>query len=171
MQPATLIIPPTWWGRTGLTHSSVPACEGRLGGTMKRPLSAILATCLVLLIAHAHSATRPTITVAQAQGLVLKALTAEQKRLPGLGAQQYQDPNSSRFFFFTVTWAAGPGQSVVVGNYAVDPYTGDVWSAVVGCEELRNRALQVLQGRVRQSLGLSEAQYRRLKTKGPLCEE
>jgi hypothetical protein len=109
--------------------------------------------------------------IAQAQGLVLKALTAEQKRLPGLAAEQYQDPNSSRFFFFTVTWAAGPGQSVVVGNYAVDPYTGDVWSAVVACEELRNRTLQVLQGRLRQSLGLSEAQYKRLKTKGPLCEE
>lgn len=138
---------------------------------MIRLLSVIAAICFLLLNAQAQSPTRRAITTAQARGLVLKALSAQQKRLPGLSAEQYQDPHSSRFLFFTVTWSGGSGQSVVVANYAVDPYTADVWSAVIECDEVQNRALQTLQGRTRQSLGLSDSDYKVIKTKGPLCEE
>jgi hypothetical protein len=111
------------------------------------------------------------ITPAQAKALVLAALTPEQRRLPKLDANQYQDPNSSRFLFFTVTWGAKPNQSVVVSNYAVDPHTGDVWSAVIECTELRNRHVRTLQAQIRSSLKLSHSDYTRLKTKGPLCAE
>jgi hypothetical protein len=111
------------------------------------------------------------ITLDQAKALVLASLTPEQKRLLKLGADQYHDPDSSRFLFFTVTWGAKPNQSVVVGNYAVDPYTGDVWSAVMECTEQVNPQLRALQARIRSSLGLSHSEYKRLKTKGPLCEK
>jgi hypothetical protein len=30
-----------------------------------------------------------------------------------------------------------------VGNYAVDPYTGDVFSATIGCHEEKNKNLQL----------------------------
>jgi hypothetical protein len=112
-----------------------------------------------------------TVSKAQAQELVLVSLSAGQKGLPGLSAEQYKDLHSSRFLFFTVTWAAKEGQSVVVGNFAVDPYTGDVWNAAASCDEMQDRALQRLQRRVRKSLDLSEAEYKRLKTRGPLCEQ
>jgi hypothetical protein len=72
--------------------------------------------------------------------------------------------------FFTVVWAAGSKQSVVVGNYAVDPYTGDVWSATAACDEMSNPKLRSLQKALRDALRLSPSEYTRLKTKGPLCD-
>jgi len=70
-------------------------------------------------------------TLAQARTLVLAPSLPRRSGCPASVRSPYQDPNSSRFLFFTVTWAAGPKQSLVVGNYAVDPYTGDVWSCHV----------------------------------------
>ena len=79
----------------------------------------------------------------------MASLTAEQRRLPKLEAEQYDAPDPSKFFFFTVTWKGTPKGSVVVGNYAVDPYTGDVFSATTGCYEEKNKRLQALQAQVR----------------------
>jgi hypothetical protein len=91
--------------------------------------------------------------------------------LPKLEAEQYDAPDSSKFLFFTVTWEGRPKGSVVVGNYAVDPYTGDVFSATIGCYEEKNKRLQALQAQVRATLHMSQSEYQRLKTRGPLCEE
>jgi hypothetical protein len=112
------------------------------------------------------------VTFAQAKTLVI-ASPKQQKRLPGIQAEQYNDPESARFWFFTVMWAppADWSGSVVVGNYAVDPRTGDVWSATMSCMEESNRHLGALQRHLRTDLGLSVAEYRHLKTTGPLCEK
>jgi hypothetical protein len=59
---------------------------------------------------------------------------------------------------------------VVIGNYAVDPSTGDVWSATSSCDELSTHALRRLQTKIRARIGLSDAEYKRIKSKGPLCE-
>jgi len=72
--------------------------------------------------------------------------------------------------FFTVVWSAPENQSVVVGNFAVDPYTGDVWNASSECDELTNPRLRALQKTVREALRLSQSDYKSLKVKGPLCE-
>lgn len=135
---------------------------------MKRVMVVLLAS----LCASLHSAVGPPkITGAQAKALVLAALNEEQKRLPRLGVEPYSAPGSSKFLFFTVTWAGTSEGSVVVGNYAVDPDTGDVFSAVMSCHEEDNKALRTLQTQIRSALHLSNPEYRRLKTKGPLCEE
>jgi hypothetical protein len=86
-------------------------------------------------------------------------------------ADLYDDPNTSKFLFFTVTRAGPPNASVVVGNYAVDPHTGDVFSATLGCDEEKSKNLRALQTRIRAILRLSRSKYQRLKTKGPLCEQ
>lgn len=134
-------------------------------------LSLFVGALLLLAVMPAQGGGSRILSKAKAQELVLMSLSAEQKGLPGLSAEQYKDPHSSRFLFFTVTWAAKEGQSVVIGNFAVDPYTGDVWNAAASCDEMQDRALQQLQRRVRKSLGLSEAEYKQLKTRGPLCEQ
>lgn len=54
---------------------------------------------------------------------------------------------------------------------AVDPHTGDVFRATSECDEVKNKRLERLQAQVRAKLHLSQSQYQRLKTKGPLCEE
>lgn len=101
----------------------------------------------------------------------MASLTAKQRRLPNVEAEPYDAPGGSRFLFFTVAWEGKPSGSVVVGNYAVDPYTGDVFSATIGCYEERNKGLEALQSQIRSKLHLSQPEYRRLKTMGPLCEE
>ncbi len=138
---------------------------------MKRVIVFLLLVSLCATIAWAGEPPERKITTAQARALVMASLTAEQKRLPKLEAEQYDAPGPSKFLFFTVTWEGTPKGSVVVGNYAVDPYTGDVFSATISCHEEKNKRLQALQVQVRANLHLSQSEYRRLKTKGPLCEE
>jgi len=131
---------------------------------------ALLTVSLFGMGASAAGETRRTVTPDQGRILVLASLTPEQRRLPSLEAEIYKDPKS-KFLFYAVTWAGTPNGSVVVGNYAVDPNTGDVFSATAACDEQKNNDLQTLQKRIRVGLHLTDAQYRKLKTKGPLCEE
>lgn len=122
-------------------------------------------------LSYAQADAPRTVTVAQAKELVLAALTPQQRHLPKLAAESYDAPDSpSTFLYFTVVWEGTPTGSVVVGNYAVDPRTGDVFSATIECTEQKNTHLRTLQARARAALHLSAAEYRRLKTKGPLCE-
>jgi len=136
---------------------------------MKR--SAFLFLLLLVSRVAAQSGDRPKITTSQGKELVLASLTAQQRRLPKLGADRLDAPYSSSFWFFTVTWEGLPKGSVVVGNYAVDPYTGDVFSAVASCYEMHTSTLQNLQRQTRATLHLSQPDYDRLKTQGPLCEK
>jgi hypothetical protein len=137
---------------------------------MKRAFLLLFA-CVCVSDASAANQTEHKVTSDQARALVLASLTPKQRQIPSLGADTFNDPNSSRFLFFTVTWAGTPNGSVVVGNYAVDPYTGDVFSATMACHEEKTKHLEVLQRQVRATLNLTEAEYQKLKTKGPLCEE
>jgi hypothetical protein len=41
----------------------------------------------------------------------------------------------------------------------------------MSCYEETNRNLRALQKQVRTALNLTKAEYEKLKTKGPLCEE
>lgn len=56
----------------------------------------------------------------------------------------------------------------VIGNYAVDSSTGDVWSATE-CEEESTPELRKLQANVRLRIGLSDSEYHKIKRKGPVC--
>jgi hypothetical protein len=138
---------------------------------MKKAIILIALVSLSVVGTSATEAPGKRITVAQAKALVLASLTPEQKHLPGVGAEGYNGKNFSKFMFFTVYWEGTPTGSVVVGNYAVDTYTGDVFSATAECKEEKNKNLAALQTRVRTTLRLSKSEYQRLKTKGPLCEE
>jgi hypothetical protein len=101
----------------------------------------------------------------------MASLNSAQKRLPKVEADRDENEGATRYTLYTVIWDAPSNDSVVVDTYEVDSYTGDVFSAVVSCSEEANPELRALQARVRASLRLSHAEYRRLKTRGPLCEE
>lgn len=128
-------------------------------------------TWLYATTAGAVDPPRQRITIDQATALVMASLTAQQSRLPKVEADSFAPPSPSRFLFFTVTWEGTPNGSVVVGNYAVDPYTGDVFSSTMSCYEEKNKRLEALQRQVRATLHLTQAEYQKLKTKGPLCEQ
>ena len=126
---------------------------------------------LVLTIGQTKSVDRPprVVTEKEAKALLNAALPSYAHRLPGLGFEPCND--SGRFCNITVTWAAPAKSSVVVGNYAVDLSTGDVWSAVVSCSELNTPNLRRLQRQVHRRLGLTQSEYRRIKSHGPLCDQ
>jgi hypothetical protein len=105
----------------------------------------------------------------EAYTLVSKALeTSGATKLPGFALEQPRKRNSQTFLFFEATWD-NPKGSVVIGHYAVDKKTGDVWNAIV-CEELTSARLKQLQRTIRKRIGLSEEEYRKLRRRGPMCE-
>ena len=138
---------------------------------MRNKIFGLLILTVLVSTAFATEPSSARIDARQAKALVMASLTSKQRRLPSLGIEPYKDPNSSKFLFFTVTWAGTPKGSVVVGNYAVDPYTGDVFSATGACQEETNKHLEALQRKVRAILHVTQAEYQKLKTKGPLCNE
>jgi hypothetical protein len=110
--------------------------------------------------------------VSQAQGeaLALAALSNSQRQLPSLEAVPGEGGNP-RYMYFTVTWKGAGAASVVVGVYAVDVYTADVFSAAAECLEYHNHQLSALQAKIRSSLRLSPKAYLLKRAKGPLCSE
>ena len=132
----------------------------------------LIVTCLCAGSALALPEHR--ITAEQARKLVMASLSPQELGMPGVEAEQVPGPPDSstpRFLFFTVVWAQTSAKgSVVVGNYAVDPYTADAWSATTSCDEMENAELVRLQRTIRSALHLSARRYNALKTNGPLCD-
>ena len=136
---------------------------------MKRILL-LAVLCLFFTGVNAPGQSSRKLTPSQGRTLVLASLNPEQRRLPGLEAELNRRSIAPKFLSYTVTWAGTKDGSVVVANYAVDPYTADVFSATIECHEERNQRLQALQARVRLRMHLTVEEYQKLKTKGPLCE-
>jgi len=109
------------------------------------------------------------LTVDEASELVQTALEeGGATNLPGFGVET-EPPNHDypNFYFFEAMWH-NPGKSAVIGNYAVDSRTGDVWNAVV-CKEMKSAALRAKQKKIRKRIGLSDEEYGRIKKPGPMC--
>lgn len=106
-----------------------------------RKCRTLIATCLSNF-AHTRSRVLPL------RGFQNVSLPQYTHHLPGLEFEQYEG-SSNRFYFFTATWAAPENSGVVVGEYAVDPFTGDVWSATSSCNELSTAKARKLQKTVR----------------------
>jgi hypothetical protein len=131
-----------------------------------------ISLALALLASGHIKAEQRSLSLAQEKRLVRAAIPAKLKRLPAFQIDDgYRDPNRPRFEFFQAIWAGLPNGSVVVGSYAVDPATGDVFDAVSSCNELSTASLRKLQVRIRLQLRLTNSRYHKIKTKGPLCEE
>ena len=132
-----------------------------------------LITIVVLLASifgHAADHAASVVSLDEAASLVEAAMPAKLKRLPKFELEQFKDGDRPRFYFFTTTWEGLPNGSVVIGNYAVDQRTGDVWDAVTSCDELSTHVLRRLQAKIRLHIGLSDSGYHKIKSSGPLCD-
>jgi len=130
-------------------------------------LASFLSTTLSVCSALAQQPT-PHVSADQARQLVAKAIEPEgATKLPHFGLEEIPDTKFPAFLFLQGLWD-NPTGSPVVGSYAVDRSTGDVWSAVV-CREYKTRGLGSLQRKIRRSIGLSDSGYRRIKKAGPMC--
>ena len=130
---------------------------------------AILGLAIAPCVADSVRESR-TVTRDEGEALVRAALPAKLKRLPKFGMEISQDSNFPRFYSAFVYWEGEPNGSVMVGTYDVDLETGDVWNAVTSCDEMNTAALRRLQKKIREEIGLSDPEYKRVKSKGPLCE-
>jgi hypothetical protein len=133
---------------------------------VKTTAACVFSLVLCVSAAAQHPGTR--VSVEEAKKLVLAALPSSAKQLPKFGLEGGRDPDSAGFYVFMAYWAGAPNGSVVIGHYAVDASTADVWNAVMACEELSTPALRKLQARVRSRIGLSDAEYRKRKRRCPL---
>ena len=118
--------------------------------------------------ALAEEAAARLVTVVEARQLVLAALPARTKHLPKFGLEGGLDSRDARFYIFTAYWAGAPNGSMVIGNYAVDASTADVWNAPAACVEMSTPALRKVQQQVRSRIGMSPSQYRKQKRRCPL---
>jgi len=123
---------------------------------------------LVLCVSAVAQQPRTRVSVEEAKKLVLAALPSSAKQLPKFSLEGGQVPDSAGFYVFMAYWAGAPKGSTVIGHYAVDASTADVWNNVMACEELSTPALRELQVRVRSRIGLFDAEYRKRKRRCPL---
>lgn len=131
-------------------------------------LSLLVSVISVARALSAASSKHATISWEQARQLVYKAAENQAATtLPKFGLDSYRDPDFPDFYFFEATWD-NPQGSVVIGHYAVDSRTGDVWDGVV-CREIQTRSLRRLQQQIRKSMGIDEKGYQRLRRTGPMC--
>jgi hypothetical protein len=126
-----------------------------------------LALAVALSLASSPSIARhkeQLVSKAQAEALAQAALTPRERKVGAdLGPSEV---DSRGFLIVTLVPLRGEGEL----NFAVDRRTGDVWSASSECLEITNARLRSLQGKLRRQLGISQSDYRKLKTHGPLCE-
>jgi hypothetical protein len=130
-----------------------------------------IASCVVFLTLFPSAFAqqpRQRVSVDEAKDLVLAALPAKTKRLPRFGLEGGVDPTYPHFYIFMAYWEGAPNGSMVIGHYAVDFSTADVWNAVMACEELSTAALQKMQMKIRSRIGLSNSDYRKIKGTCPL---
>jgi hypothetical protein len=92
-------------------------------------------------------------------------------KLPDEDMQKSGDLGYKQFYFFMAILGTSGGEVGVlqVRYYAVDRQTADVWNSVI-CERMTTPLLRKLQAALRKSIGLTDAEYRKIRTQGPLCE-
>jgi hypothetical protein len=144
-----------------MTTNQKPSAHSRL--------SALTLPLLFLLSSHGIVLARDRdLTVVEARELAFQALFPTERRLPKLDLSLSQSLKTAGFYQFEVTWDNPNPGSVVVGYYAVNVATGDVWKLVV-CRKIDSAELRRMQRALRTRIGLRREELRRL-TDNPPCE-
>ena len=135
---------------------------------MNRALSLPIALTFLGAVSSLVADPRP-LTVEEARELAHAALPSLALRLPGLYLDSFSVPFYAEFYFFEIQWNSTGDISPIVDHYAVDSKSGDVWNAVV-CRELKTSELKKRQALLRKKIGLTHAQYGKIRRLGPECE-
>jgi hypothetical protein len=126
----------------------------------------LLALAVALVSQTVICARTRDLTAAEGRELVMQALDPEAKKLPKL-AIDLEDRKVPEFYEFVVTWD-NPNGSVIVGFFAVNQRTGDVWRLVV-CRRVESPGLRRLQDVIRRKVGLGRGDLIKLRSNAP-CE-
>src|SRR5215472_1692577 len=103
-----------------------------------------------------HARTR-NLSVEEARRLAIEALYPTERSAPGLDVQLAQASHISGFYRFEITWDNPTPGSVVIGSFAVNETTGDVWELAL-CKQRRSGGLTRLKQSLRKAIGLTAAE-------------
>src|SRR5260221_8153734 len=123
---------------------------------------------LLASLARADSTSR-IISESQARDLVGSALSSCALKDP-VSILRNPDAPWPGFYSFSAYGPANPGGSSTIGHFLIDLKTGDVWDGAV-CQEYKSVAITKLQVSIRKNVGLTEAEYRKLRRRSQLCDE
>ena len=87
------------------------------------------------------------------------------RKLPGLTFDFYSGAKASNFYELAVLWN-NPNGSAIVGHFAVNRATGDVWKLVL-CTRVESAALRRLQQTLRERIGLGLEELHKLESEAP----
>lgn len=111
-------------------------------------------------------APRPIVTQKEAKVLVMKGLAAIKLR----AAVDYMPvQNDPRFYIFEAI-TSNPDVAAVVGHFAVNIYTGDVWDLAGHCTHISSNTLNMHLANIRHESRVSDKAYGRLRHYKPECD-
>jgi hypothetical protein len=103
--------------------------------------------------------TEPFITLQEAHNLSVLTLTPRARRFPGMRFDSEKEPHPPEFYWFEVTANVPDNASPLLGYFAVNRVTGDVWNPVE-CKRLESPALARLQKQLRKKINIPEIDFR-----------
>lgn len=114
-------------------------------------------------VAYATNEPQQKISEEEARKLVYEVVKIHNPSAELTSTPRDDDPD---FYFFAASWA-NPVGSPIIGYFAVNPWTGDVWDS--GCRRLKSPSLRKLQESIRKPLRLNKKMYKELHAKMPIC--
>lgn len=109
------------------------------------------------------------LTQAEARQLATMALPRFARELPDLRLDANNGyPGVSGFYWFEATASVPDQTSPILGHFAVNQTTGDVWDPV-SCRKVTSPDLRNLQARMRKRIGLADRDLAHLSKLAP-CE-
>lgn len=128
----------------------------------------MLLTSVLLLTATGVQGqeTAPAVSEDLAHKLAVSTLTQNARRLPGMRFDREQTPHAEGFYWFEVTANVPDEASPLLGYFAVNKRTGDVWNPVQ-CRKLASTAIRHFQKQLRQKGAISAAEFHRIAADAP----
>lgn len=133
---------------------------------MVRRFRAVQSAVLLAAAAMGFGEVYQRINVQSARELAYLAVKDHNLGVTLTEAPRPLDPD---FYYFGATWP-NPSGSPVIGYFAVNPWTGDVWDAN-GCTRYTSKELNVAQKAIRKRSRIEGQDYSRLRARRPLCIE
>ncbi len=113
-----------------------------------------------------YKETSLTVNEELAHKLAISTLTASARRLPGMRFDREKSPHPEAFYWFEVTANVPDGVSALLGYFAVNMRTGDVWNPVQ-CRKLTSTVIRHFQEQLRQKGAISTAELHQMADEAP----
>jgi hypothetical protein len=133
-----------------------------------RLIAATLLTSGLLLTANIGWGQETAAAVSEdlAHTLAASTLTPSARRLPGMRFDREKASQPEGFYWFEATANVPDAASPLLGYFAVNKVTGDVWNPVQ-CKKLASGAIRRFQDQLRKKAKISATEFRRIAEEAP----